>query len=189
MAYSFDSKWDTSSLTELHRRLGHVPQEASNDVRKALRVNVNEMRTLIRAEMPVVGGTVKNRHPWSHATGASRKRKGARRGQMRASVKSKVSAEYAAVMGGAGVPFFIANEFGGGAGFVNKKGHKVYIPTRKRSPSMASLGFKNVKGNGRGAAGWFFYPTAYKHLPRIQKAAVAAAGQAVRTALAGRIGA
>ena len=186
-AMNFDAEWDTNSLKVLYQRLGHVPKEASNAVRKALRVNVNELRTLIRAEMPVVGGSVKHRHSWSHAEGPSRKSKSARRGGMKAAVKSKVSAEYAAVYGG-GLPYYVANEFGGGAKFVNRAGHKQYIPIRERSPSLKSLGLYDQYGGQQGAAGWFFYPTTAKHLPRIQQSAVKAAEQAVRQSLSGRIG-
>ena len=50
--------------------------------------------------------------------------------------------------------------------------------------ALAQLGLKNESGNGRGAAGWFFWPTARKYLPTIALALRRDAEAIVRRELA-----
>jgi hypothetical protein len=194
VAYSFDSKWDVSSIDELERRLSRVPAEAAKQVRKRNRQHAAELVKRIKAEMPVAGGMVKHRHPWSHAKYGSGSRKGSgTKGKLRRSVRAKVGADYASVLGGGsqtsqdGKSYFFANEFGGGASFVNKKGRKVFIPTRERSPSLKSQGLFDRSGTQRGAAGWFFYPTAEQYAPTVRTAIVRDAEAIVRRELAGSL--
>jgi phage gpG-like protein len=188
VAYSFDSKWDVSSLDELQRRLSRVPAEAAKQVSKRNRQHAAQLVKRIKVEMPVAGGTVKHRHSWSHETGLSRRGPGGS-GKLRRSIRTRVSSDYANVLGGnAATPYFIVNEFGGGAKFVNGKGNKVFIPVRERSPSVKSLGLFDRSGTQRGAAGWFFWPTAEHYAPAIRTAIVRDAEAIVRRELAGRLG-
>ena len=184
MAYSFDSKWDVSSLEDLDRRLSRVPAEAAKQVAKRNRQHANDMRNRIRAVEPVAGGFVKYRHAASKANGPSKRGKG-RRGAMRGSVRTRVGSDYASIVGGGpATPYFNVNEFGGGVKWTNSSGKSHGIPVRARSQSMAQLGLENKSGTGRGAAGWFFFPTVRKYLPEIQTALVRDATAIIRRELA-----
>jgi hypothetical protein len=184
VAESFKNKWaDASSMQDLQRRLLRLAPEATKAVRDSNRTSAKALATIIKGEMPRTGGIVVHRHPSSRATGPSRKHKSGRgktrAGAMANSVQARAGAGFASVVGGGKprYPHFIVNEFGGTVKW--KKGtHSHSIPVRKRSPSLASLGFK-----GGGAAGYFFYPTAKENLPTIQKAATKAAAAAVFTAV------
>jgi hypothetical protein len=194
VAYSFDSKWDVSSLKELDRRLARVPAEAAKQVAKRNRQHANELAKRIRAEMPVAGGVVKHRHSWSHAKYGSSSRKSAGgKGKLRRSVRTKVGADYASVLGGGpltsqeGKSYFYANEFGGGASFVNRAGNKQFIPTREREPTVKASGLFDRSGTQRGSAGWFFYPTAEQYAPDIRTAIVRDAEAIVRHELSGTL--
>ena len=190
MAYTYASKFvDVHSLDELQRRLSRVPAEAAKQVSKRNRQHAAELVKRIKVEMPVSGGTVKHRHPWSHAKyGSGSRRSAGGKGKLRRSIRSRVGADYANVLGGnAATPYFIVNEFGGGAKFVNGKGNKVYIPVRERSPSVKSLGLFDRSGTQRGAAGWFFWPTAEHYSPAIRTAIVRDAEAIVRRELAGTL--
>jgi hypothetical protein len=184
VAFGHDTKFDITSLDQFQRRLGRVPLEASKQVSKRNRQHANQLRDVIRREMPVSGGTVKYRHDGSKAKGLSRKG-GARRGAMKGSVRSRASADSASVVGGgtSATPHFYANEFGGEARWTSRTGEH-HIPVRARSKSLAQLGLKNESGNGRGAAGWFFWPTARKYLPTIALALRRDAEAIVRRELA-----
>ena len=194
MAYTHASKFvDVHSIDELQRRLSRVPAEAAKQVRKRNRQHAAELVKRIKAEMPVAGGMVKHRHPWSHAKyGTSRSSAGGK-GKLRRSVRGKVGADYASVIGGGpltsqeGKSYFFANEFGGGASFVNRAGNKQFIPTRERSPSVKAAGLFDRSGTQRGSAGWFFYPTAEQYAPDIRTAIVRDAEAIVRHELAGTL--
>lgn len=188
MAYSFESKWDTSSLTELNKRLSRVAKEAYAEVRKSNRAHANHLRDKIRTATPVAGGSVQHRSSWSKERGASRRNR-SRHGQMKASIKSRVGADYAAVVGGGPrTPYFNVNEFGGGALWSNRTSSKRHvIPVRARSASIKSLGFKDKSNTQRGAAGWFFYPTIHQEFPLIEKQLVDDAVRVVTRTLSGRI--
>lgn len=191
MAYTHASKFvDVSSIDMLNRRLARVPAEAAKQVAKRNRQHANSLVKLIKAEMPVAGGVVKHRASWSHAKWGSTSRTSGPKGTKRRSVRSKVGADYASVLGGGPtVPYWFASEFGGGAHFTNKAGNKQYIPTRERSPSLKSKGLFDYTGKTqRGAVGWFFYPTAELYTEHIRDAIVRDAEEIVRRELSGRLG-
>lgn len=181
MAYSFDSKFEAKSLKELERRLSRVASEAVVEVRASNRKHANRLADLIRNETPRGGEAVQHRHPRSKASGASRSRG---TGGMKRSVRSRATADAAAVLGGMKrTPYFIVNEFGGGVKWTNKNGKSHGIPVRERAPSMVALGLYDDHGGQRGSAGWFFFPTVRKYLPDIQEELVRDAERVIRSEL------
>lgn len=185
-------------INELIRAMRGTDKDIRNDVRKVNRKWTNVIRDKIRAIAPRTGGTVRN--------GLSRRRKNAKKktgpkhdtrtGAFRASVKSKVGADYGRIEGGGGpAPHFIVNEFGGavwwhrmGRGVTgqlrsrgahrsatenrNRFGGNIghIIPVRARSP-QASFGGRTMSGGGGSfPRGYYFFPTVDENVEHVFEA-------------------
>jgi hypothetical protein len=174
-AQAFDAKFDASSLEELSRRLGHVPEEAVKEVRKSNRAWAGRLRDDIREKTPRLSAASRKRQGKRHDT---------RPGMLRTAVTSRAGTESAAVVARASkVPHFRVMEFGGAVLWKSTKTGKTHrIPVRPRSASLKAAGVGR-----RGASGYFFWPTIRERLPAIRDSAVKGAGEAIRRALPSRI--
>ena len=180
MAYGFDTKFDTSNIDVMNRRLARCAKEAVVAVRESNRREADKFADRIRRNTPVTSAKSAAREGGKHKT---------RPGALRQATRSRVTADSASVVGGGRskgpAPHFYANEFGGSVLWSSpstSKRHKIGV--HKRSPSIKSAGLFDISGKQRGASGWFFYPTLRKYEAEYVKAIVAAADGAVRTALA-----
>jgi len=180
-AHAFDSKFDTTDLDVLNRRLSRVSKEAAKAVAKSNREWAKKLVTRIGPSMPHTGAKSLAKQGSKHDT---------RPGAFRRVIRATASADSAAIRGGGKstgkAPHFYAVEFGGGVTWsspTTSKRHRIGV--YPRSPTIKSLGLFDYAGTQRGAAGWFFGPALRKQSPEYVKDMVRSASEVVTAELKG----
>jgi hypothetical protein len=180
VAYAFDTKFDTSDLDTMNRRLARCSKEAMKAVRESNKAQAELLAERIRRNTPRTSAKSAARQGKKHKT---------RPGALAKATRARATGDSASIVGGGRskgpAPHFYAHEFGGSVLWSSPSTSKRHrIGVAHPAPSISSLGLFDRSGTQRGSAGWFFYPTLRSHEKQYVAAIVDAADKAVRTALA-----
>jgi hypothetical protein len=179
VAYGFETKFDSSDIDVVNRRLARCSKEAVSAVRKAMKQEAVPLAAKAARNAPRTSAKSAKREGPKHDT---------KRGALAKSIRARATGDSATIVGGGRArgpaPHFYAHEFGGGVLWsspTTSKRHRIGV--QKRSLSLKQAGLFNSAGNQRGATGWFFHPTLRAHEGEFVGAIVAAADEAVRETL------